>query len=251
MSYEAPPSIAYPPPTAIHLRIPQSRPLWTYVILALNSLVFAASFLVGQGALLWWGAKDNQAIVAGQVWRLVTAMFLHVDLLHIAFNSYALVIFGTQVEQLYGRSRFLTMYFLSGLAGSAFSFLFSPRDSVGASGAIFGLIGITGIYLYRYRKQLAGGRNRLMNILSVAAYNLIYGFIVPGIDNWAHIGGLLSGLVLGWFLAPIYEMTPLTPLLSAQIVRRDSATGCLTGTALVSLGIFLVLLGGFLRWGGW
>lgn len=238
----------YPPPPMIQLRIPQAKPLWSYALLAVNVLVFAASLLLGQEIILWLGAKNNQAIVAGEVWRLVTAMFLHVDVLHILFNSYALLIFGVQVERLYGRPRFLLTYFLGGLAGSAFSFLLSARDSVGASGAIFGLIGVMGAYLFRHRKQLSGAQARLTNILFIAGYNLFYGFVAPRVDNWAHIGGLLAGLALGWFLSPNYEIVQLDPATPPRVVDRNAPAQWLPGTALVTLGIFLVLLGGFLRW---
>jgi rhomboid protease GluP len=197
------------------------------------------------------GAKINQAIVAGEVWRLGTSIFLHVDLLHIAFNSYALLAFGPRVERPYGWLRFPLIYFLSGLAGSALSFLFSPSPSVGASGAIFGLIGVVGTYLYRYRDRIAAGRARLANVLGVIGYNLLYGFMVPAVDNWAHIGGLLAGLALGWFLAPRYEVAQPDLLGPPQVVDRRSPIRWLTGIALVALAIGLTLLGGFVRWGGW
>ncbi len=239
----------YPPPVAVQIRVPQATPFWTYAILAVNLVVFAATLFLGRNFVLGLGAKVNQAIVAGQFWRLATAMFLHVDLLHIAFNSYALLIFGPQVERPYGRLRFLLMYFISGLAGSAFSFLLSPYDSVGASGAIFGLVGVMGAYLYRYRKQLTTGKARLTNVLSIVAYNLLYGFMVRGVDNWAHIGGLLAGLALGWFLAPRYHFARPDPLGPPQVVDRGSPLQWLPGIALVGLGIGLAVVGGTVRWG--
>ena len=176
-------------------------------------------------------------------------VIMRVDVLHIAFNSYALTVFGPQVERPYGRLRFLIMYLLSGLAGSALSFLLSPRPSVGASGAIFGLIGVMGAYLFRYRDRLVAGRARLGNILSVVGYNLIYGFIAVEVDNWAHIGGLLGGLALGWFLAPRYQVVQPDPMGPPQLEDRGSAAHWLGGVALVGLAIGIVIAGGFLRWG--
>jgi len=232
------------------MRVPQAKPVWTYVILVVNILIFVAAMFLGQNLVLGMGAKINQAIVAGEVWRLVTAIFLHVDLIHIGFNSYALLIFGPQVERPYGPFRFLLIYGLSGLAGSALSFLLSPTPSVGASGAIFGLVGVIGAYLYRYRHRLVAGRSRLANILSIVAYNLFYGLVASAVDNWAHIGGLLAGLVLGWFLAPRYQI--VWPDLGGppRVVDQGSPLQWLQGVALVGLGIGLALLGGFLRWGG-
>ncbi|HEY74551.1 MAG TPA: rhomboid family intramembrane serine protease [Thermoflexia bacterium] len=234
----------------MRLSVPYAQPLWTYVILALNVAVFAASSLIGRGLAFALGAKVNQAIVAGQFWRLGTALFLHADLLHLGFNGYALWIFGPQVEKPYGRLRFLLVYFISGLAASAFSFLFTPAVAVGASGAIFGLIGATGAYLYRYRHRLLMGRRRLGNLIGIVAYNLLYGFFSPWVDNAAHIGGLLTGLVLGWFLSPRYEVAAVDPTRPLQVVDRVSLKQWLLGILLVSLGIALVLSGGFIRWGG-
>lgn len=230
--------------------IPYARPFWTYVILAINIIVFAASSLVGLGLAFALGAKVNQAIVAGQFWRLGTALFLHADLFHLGFNSYALWIFGPQVEGPYGRLRFLLIYFLSGLAASAVSFLFTPAVAVGASGAIFGLIGATTAYLYRYRRRILAGRSRLVNLIGIIGYNLLYGLLSPWVDNAAHIGGLLAGLVLGWFLAPQYEVVSFDPTRPPQLVDRISTGQWLRGIFLVSLGILLALLSGFVRWRG-
>ncbi len=248
--YSQPPVDPYaPPPLLVRVRVPQFRPLWTYVILALNIVIFIASFVVGQNLILAYGAKINEAIVAGEFWRLVTAMFLHVDWMHIGFNSYALLIFGLQVERFYGQPRFLLLYFLGGLGGSALSFLLSPSPSVGASGAIFALIGVLGGYYFRYRNQSTAGRSRLGNILFVVFYNLTYGFVVPGIDNWAHIGGLLVGLTLGWLLAPNYQIDPLGPYNSPQVRDQNTPQRWLLASALVSLAIGLVIALGMIRWG--
>jgi rhomboid protease GluP len=231
------------------MRVPQANPFWTYAILAINVLAFLATWVLGENFVLGLGAKVNAAIVEGQYWRLFTAMFLHLGLLHIGFNSYALYLFGPQVERPFGPVRFLLIYVLSGLSGSAFSFLFSPNPSVGASGAIFGLIGVMGAYLYRYRDRLAMGRSRLMNLVSIAAYNLLYGFVVPSVDNWGHIGGLVAGLALGWLLAPRYEVVQTNVLAPPQIEDQSSAAQWLLGAVLVSLGIGLVIAGGMVRWG--
>ncbi len=235
-------------PAAVQLRVPQSRPVLTYVILGVNILVFLASAVIGQETALWLGAKINQFIVAGQYWRLGTAIFLHANLLHILFNSYALYALGPGVERPYGSFRFLIAYLMSGLAGSSLSFLLSPYPSVGASGAIFGLIGVTGIYLYHYRDRLVAGRARLANIIGIVAYNLLFGFVSTGVDNWAHIGGLLAGIVLGWFLIPRYAVQ--TDWLGVpRLVDLPSRARWLTGIVIVGLGILLTVAAGLLRWG--
>ena len=239
-----------PAPAAVRLRLPYTKPFWTYVFLVINGLVFLSTWILGPELILGLGAKDNYFIVEGEVWRLLTAVFLHVDLFHIGFNSYALLIFGPQVERRYGRARFLLIYILGGLAGSAFSFLLSPNPSVGASGAIFGLIGVVGAYLFRYRDRLAAGQARLTNIISVIAYNLLYGFIMARVDNWAHIGGLTAGLALGWLMAPDYQVAPPDILQQQpQVVDESSPARWLWGAAVVGIGVALVIAAGFLRWG--
>jgi rhomboid protease GluP len=238
-----------PPPAAIRMAVPQATPFWTYVILVLNIMAYLATAILGQNFVLGLGAKINQAIVAGEFWRLFTAMFLHIGLLHIGFNSYGLFIFGPQVERPFGRFRFLLIYFLSGLSGSAFSFLFSPHPSVGASGAIFGLIGAVAAYLYRYRHRLAMGGSRLMNILTIVGYNLIYGFITPSVDNWGHIGGLLAGVVLGWSLAPRYHIVRPDLLAPPEVEDRPAPLQWAAGLVVVSAWTGLVVVGGMMRWG--
>jgi rhomboid protease GluP len=157
--------------------------------------------------LIRFGAKANVLIAQGQVWRLLTSIFLHIGPMHLFFNSYALFIFGVEVERVYGSARFLTIYLLAGLYGSLVSFAFGPNLSAGASGAIFGLLGVMVAYFRRHRETFGDwGRQRLFSLLGVAGFNLVLGFTVPGIDNLAHLGGLITGVVLGWLLVPEYEL---------------------------------------------
>lgn len=186
-------------------------PRVTYVLLAVNVLVWLAMTVAGGSmnteVLIRFGAKVNPLIADGQVWRLLTSMFLHIGLMHLFFNSYALFVFGTQVERLYGGGRFLAIYLLAGLWGSMVSFAFGPSLSAGASGAIFGLLGTMLAFFRRHRERLGDwGRQRLLNLWGIAVFNLVLGFTVPSIDNLAHLGGLLSGAALGWTLAPQYQV---------------------------------------------
>ena len=123
-------------------------------------------------------------------------MFLHVDLIHLACNMYALYLIGPQVERYYGRSKFLLIYLVSGLLGSVFSCVFMGNFtfSMGASGAIFGLFGSVAYFTYYYRATLQGLLRS--QILPVILINLCVGFMVPGIDVWAHIGGLIGGILV-------------------------------------------------------
>jgi len=186
------------------------RPVITYVLLGLLVLAFGAETLAGGSTridvLIKLGAKYSPLIVSGEYWRLFTAMFLHIGLMHLLFNAYALIAVGADLERIVGWQRFLIIFLLSGLFGSLASYAFSPHLSAGASGGIFGLIGALGAFFALYRERLGRwGRSRLGNILFLIAINLFWGFTNPGIDNYAHLGGLLSGAVLGLALAPRYE----------------------------------------------
>ncbi|HIQ04231.1 MAG TPA: rhomboid family intramembrane serine protease [Anaerolineae bacterium] len=219
------------PPQERGVRVPLprqvSRPYATYALLAVNVLIWLAMTVSGGSenadVLLRFGAKYGPLIVAGEYWRLLTSMFLHIGILHLGFNSYALYIFGPQVEALYGHSRFLVLYFAAGLFGSVLSFAFDPHLSAGASGAIFGLIGVLIAFLRHHREMLGEfGRRQLVSILMVAGYNLLFGFLNQGIDNWAHAGGFIAGLALGWALAPDYELVPPGPGGPVHLEDRNS-----------------------------
>jgi len=201
-----PPAEPRPPITSQprFLSLPTVKPRFTYILLGLNILIFIAQSLTGSDLWLNAGAKINSAIIAGEWWRLITPMFLHLNLLHIAVNSYSLFVFGPQVESLLGYRRFLVVYLVSGIAGTVLSFVMSPNPSIGASGAIFGLVGVMLVYFYRHRRLFGEmGRRRLIDILIIAGINLVIG-LTPGIDNWGHVGGLAGGALLSWLLGPVY-----------------------------------------------
>jgi rhomboid protease GluP len=196
--------------------LPVFKPIATWVLLGIIIIVFGLEYLAGGSTdpevLVRLGAKVTPYIAAGEYWRLFTSMFLHIGLMHLFFNGYALVILGTELERLLGWQRFLTIYLLSGLYGSLASYAFSDSLSAGASGAIFGLIGALAAFFALHRQQLGKwGQRRLMNILFLIAINLFLGLTQPWIDNWAHMGGLVAGLVLGWALVPRYEVAALAP----------------------------------------
>jgi rhomboid protease GluP len=130
-----------------------------------------------------------------QIWRLITYMFLHGSLIHILVNMYSLVALGNQIETFFGRWKFFIIYLLSGIAGGMLSAAISPgATSVGASGAIFGLLGAMLYFGFHYRAYF--GQAVKMQILPVIAINLAIGFLLPNIDNWCHIGGLVGGFLV-------------------------------------------------------
>ena len=200
------------PVQSVRLPIPAYSPLWTFVLLGINAVVWLAMTVSGGSenplVLVRFGAKYGPLIAHGQYWRLLTACFLHIGIIHLAFNAYALFSFGVDIERRFGRVRFLALYLLAGIGGTVFSFVASDTLSAGASGAIFGLLGAAIAYFVVYRKRFGPhGRRQLIRMLIVAGYNLVWGLAMPGIDNLGHIGGLLTGLALGWAYTPTYALS--------------------------------------------
>lgn len=188
------------------------KPTVTYVLLAVTVVLFCLQLLseslLGQNIDLPFliGGKINELILQGQVWRLITPVFLHGNLLHIGFNMYALFSIGPTLEKYYGHGRFLLLYLLAGYTGNVLSFILSPNPSLGASTAIFGLVAAEAVFIFRNRK-LFGDRavSMLINLGVIIAVNLLLG-LQPGIDNWGHLGGLAGGVIFAWVAGPIFKV---------------------------------------------
>lgn len=169
------------------------------VIIALNVLIFILTILPGIGQeILFAGASVNGLIANGEWWRVITSMFLHGGFMHVLFNMFSLFLFGPELEKIAGKIRFLTIYFLSGIFGGAATF--ATQDafyaSVGASGAIFGIIGAFGALVYYTRKSFPQLRQIMLPIIVVS---IIMTFLQPNINVAAHLGGMAAGLILGLF----------------------------------------------------
>ncbi len=151
-------------------------------------------------AYLIFGAQFGPLVDRGEWFRLFTSMFLHAGILHILFNSYALYIFGLIVEEEYGPWRFLTYYLTSGFLGNlATQFFYHDSLSLGASGAIFGLIGVQ--FALGLKKETPFFMRGFtgMSLLPLIIFNILYGFIPgSGVNNAAHIGGFLCGMAFGY-----------------------------------------------------
>jgi len=137
---------------------------------------------------------NPHAVRAGEYWRLITAAFLHADILHLMVNMYALYILGTQVETFLGKTKFIIIYLGSAITGSLMSVNITNSLSLGASGAIFGLLGCLAYFGYHYRLYFGDALKN--QIIPVIVINLIIGFTIPLIDNAAHIGGLIGGIFI-------------------------------------------------------
>lgn len=243
------------------VRIPLAggQPWASRVLLAINIIVYLVAvvlslsvlntrnttFLDPNGlVLLLMGWKENVLIYQGQYWRFVTAMFLHGGLMHIALNGLALHVLGPQVERVYGTPRFLAIYFLAGLWGGVASYAFSWRPSVGASGAIFGLVGSLAVFFYTHRHMFGEvGRSNLQSMIAFIAINVLFGLSASSvIDNYAHLGGLAGGALSGWMLTPRYQINRrfYPPLVERQTPWQN-------WIGIAGLALFLVVLVAFIK----
>lgn len=176
----------------------QKKIVVTYVIMAICAVVFLLTYILGKGStdgytLYQFGAVLSSSVRNGEIWRLLTGTFLHAGFIHLFANMYSLFIIGSQLETFVGKRKFVFIYLISALSGSLMSCIFSDSLSVGASGAIFGLLGSMLYFGYHYRLYL--GSVLKNQIIPIILLNLFLGFSLSGIDNAAHIGGLIGGIL--------------------------------------------------------
>ncbi len=216
----------------------------SYVIIGINIIFFLLQNLsqtsLGYDLPFSLMGKVNELIIKGQLWRLITPIFLHASILHIGFNMYALFMIGPGLEKKYGVWPFIGLYMVGGIWGNILSFLMSPNPSLGASTAIFGLIAAQGVYVYKNRQLLGpSAKPMLTSIFMVITVNLLIG-LTPGIDMWGHLGGLLGGLYYAWFAGPSFG---LNEDLFGQnvVVRQKSQPVLIFISALVIAAIMLIL----------
>lgn len=220
-----------PVPWALYLVMALNIGVW---LLNLQSGLSAVSPTPGQ--LFAWGANSAWAVTQeGQYWRLFSATFLHSGWLHIALNMYALWASGRQVCRWFGNAQFLLVYLGSALAGSALSLHFSSQQavSVGASGAVFGVLGAVLVVAWRHRERIASlkSKNLLTSQGAFILYALVQGFGKQGIDNAAHLGGLLAGALMAWLL--IEQVSEAAT--GGQRRQRQALVATLAAAAVVAL----------------
>ncbi len=195
--------------SAIFGRLSEVQPWGTWTIFAVCLVMFLWASVVGStenvATLLRFGANHpSLTLEAHQWWRLVGATFMHIGILHFAVNMYSLFVVGRLLEQVYGNSHYLALYAVGGLAGSLASATTGSVVSAGASGALFGLFGATVVVGYRHRKEWPAHFVKMLSsgMLPAIVYNLFYGFSQDGIDNAAHLGGLVGGCLFGLLVPP-------------------------------------------------
>lgn len=216
---------------------------WSGRLIIVNTIVFilltvesGSIFLPGEEALRKFGAKDNVLIALGEYWRFLTPVFVHIGIIHFAFNNWALYILGYQLEFFLKPKWFITLYILAGIGGNIASAVFSLGLSAGASGALFGLLG-AGFFLERTvgskLAEMGGKRPRVSIYTGMVLANIALGFIIPQIDNAAHLGGLGVGVVLTYALL---HMRP-NRLITMDQAKGRMALGLLTCLFLLGLGL--------------
>ncbi len=175
------------------------KPVITYALIAICVIVFVMMYLFGNGSedsmtLINFGANFDLLTKNGQYYRLFTCMFLHIGIVHLLCNMYSLYVIGKEVENVFGKFKYIVIYIASGICGSILSLAFAHNTiSAGASGAIFGLMGALVYFGYYYRTYLGAAIKSA--VIPVILINLLIGFMNPAIDNAAHIGGLIAGIL--------------------------------------------------------
>lgn len=182
-------------------------PYVTYGLILINVILFILMYFFGQYDLFIndYSVYGYNIVVHHEFYRLITGTFLHGGVLHLLFNMYSLYIIGSQLESFMGRWKYLIIYLFSALSGSLLSIILTGGVSIGASGAIFGLLGSMLYFGYHYRVYLGGVIKS--QILPIIFINLLFGFMDPSVDNFAHIGGLIGGCLITVGLGVKYKST--------------------------------------------
>lgn len=243
----------------VRVPLPQSAPYVTYALI----LITVAFYVLQSASVILWGhpptffsdmdwleyfgARVNKDILNGQLWRLLTPALLHGSFPHIFFNMYALYSLGVSLERFFGHRRFLLLYVLGAFAGNVGSFLFTQGAySVGASTALFGLIGAEGVFFYQNRKIFGEyARSAIGNVIFIAAINLFIIGRMAYIDNWGHIGGLVGGLMFTSFAGPLWQVEG--NMAGYSLVDKRPARDVITGSSAVLLVFGALALWGMMR----
>ncbi len=228
-----------------HLALAGRTSLATYTLIGANVILFVAAALGGAGVvtanpdvLQTWGTNYGPLTTNGEWWRLLSSMFLHFGILHLALNMWALFVGGRLTERLFGSAAFVLIYLTAGLAGSLGSLLWNPAvNSAGASGAIFGIYGAMLAFFLRKDSSIPTAivQQQRASGLVFIGFNLMNGFSHQGIDNAAHIGGLVAGFTMGLVMA--------RPLAPEARIRTNSVKVFGRGIALALLIVVALFLG--------
>ena len=175
------------------------KPIITYSIIAINIIVFILMYILGNGStdpytLIRFGANYRGSVINHEFYRLITCAFIHIGFMHLTLNTYSLYVIGVQLESYFGKLKYIIIYLFSAITASLMSVILTDSISAGASGALFGLLGALLYFGYHYRVFLGGVLKS--QIIPLIIVNLAFGFMMSGIDNAAHIGGLIGGFLI-------------------------------------------------------
>lgn len=166
-------------------------------LIAANLILYVVTLLPGIGTILWnYGIQVNYLVLTGEWWRIFSAIFLHAGFMHVLFNMFSLYLFGPELEKIAGKARFATIYLMSGIIGNVATYLFydSSYASLGASGAVFGIFGAFGALVYYTRHTMPMLRKLILPIIVIS---VIMTFLQSKVNVYAHLGGLVTGFILG------------------------------------------------------
>lgn len=198
-------------------------PYITYALIIINIIIFLLMYIIGNGSedtrtLVDFGALSKILVKYGDYYRIITCAFLHIGILHLLCNMYALYIIGKDIESFFGRFKYIFIYLISTIVGSLMSLTFMDEYTIsaGASGAIFGLMGSLLYFGYNYRVTLNNSINK--QILPIIFINLLFGFMSSGVDNFAHLGGLLGGYIASIVVGVKYKTSKGEKINSAIVL---------------------------------
>ena len=166
-------------------------------LIAVNLILYVLTLLPGIGTILWKnGIQVNYLVLTGEWWRIFSAIFLHAGFMHVLFNMFSLYLFGPELERIAGKARFTTIYLISGIVGNVATYLFYDISyaSLGASGAVFGIFGAFGALVYYTRRTMPMLRKLILPIIIIS---VIMTFLQSNVNIYAHLGGLVTGFLLG------------------------------------------------------
>ncbi len=205
------------------------KPIMTYILLGIIAIVFLLRFFIDPNELVYWLGNQRDLVKMGEYYRLITCAFVHIDIVHLMCNMYALYSIGSLAESYYGKIKFTLIYFVSAITGSLLSIIMSDTFSIGASGAIFGLLGCLLYFGYHYRVYF--GSVLLNKIVPVIVLNLFIGFMIQGIDNFAHIGGLVGGFLISKAVG-----------INSRDKKSDKINGIILSIIFIAFLIFLGII---------
>ena len=221
-------------------KIPKHKPILTKLLIILISAMFIVEMFFtahyGEKAIIILGAKWNEGITNGEYWRFFTCAFLHGGLMHLFLNLAGLYIFGKELESIYGSIKFLFICLLTSWGSTLASYTFSSGIAIGASGIVFGIIGSLISFYFTQKGKVTGADYKFKSMYTLVIINLILGFMMPRIDNSAHIGGIVTGLLSGWVLSPKYEIIKNKEMQKLIVIEEKN-----TSSPFIRV-IFLILI---------